>query len=251
MMFGLGSGAFSSTPPVVGSTSLSAIVASAAVDTYVAVLLKAFDATIPSRYRTDPSASDRYTAITTGAVLVARVVDSVGIVSLDGEPDESLLLVRHLLLAAGITLVACLPLFAYWRFATGHWITNPRGPGTFFFSEPRIWSVLWSYRKGWFVYTPIMLAAIPGFFLLPRYLPRAALPIGLCTAAIIYIDSAWWSWWFGGSFGMRAFIELSSILSLPLAALVAWGSAGARRRRSCRPRRGGAGGRPTGGSDRE
>jgi disulfide bond formation protein DsbB len=31
---------------------------------------------------------------------------------------------------------------------------------------------------------------------------------------------SWWSWWYGGSFGLRAFIESYAFLALPLAALV-------------------------------
>jgi hypothetical protein len=35
----------------------------------------------------------------------------------------------------------------------------------------------------------------------------------------LYIISCWWDWFFGGSFGARAFVQHFSYLSIPLAAL--------------------------------
>ncbi len=150
----------------------------------------------------------------------------------DGVPADRGRLLRHLLIAAGMAGIFSLPLFSYWKYATGEWITNPfGGGGTFYLDEPNFTGVLWSYRKGWFVYTPLMLSAIPGLFLLRRYVPRMTVPLVACAVAIIYIAASYWAWWFGGSFGLRAFVELSSPLSLALAAFVAWGSEETRRRR--------------------
>lgn len=148
---------------------------------------------------------------------------------LDRARPDTAVLVRHLAAAAAVTFLVTLPLLAYWRYASGSWITNPHGPGTFYLDEPRIGGVLWSYRKGWFVYTPVMLAAVPGLFLLRRHLPRMTLPLVAYCGLAVYIASAYWSWWYGGSFGMRALIETSAPLSLAVAAFFAWAAAGRRR----------------------
>ena len=37
----------------------------------------------------------------------------------------------------------------------------------------------------------------------------------------IYFIASWWSWWFGGSFGHRAFIETFPFFAIPMAALFA------------------------------
>jgi hypothetical protein len=36
----------------------------------------------------------------------------------------------------------------------------------------------------------------------------------------IYIISSWWSWWYGGGFGMRSMIDCYALMALPLAALL-------------------------------
>jgi hypothetical protein len=43
-------------------------------------------------------------------------------------------------------------------------------------------------------------------------------PVILLLSAMIYVQSSWWCWWFGGSYGMRAYVELAGILAFPMAA---------------------------------
>ncbi|MEZ4686798.1 MAG: hypothetical protein R3B47_12245 [Bacteroidia bacterium] len=38
----------------------------------------------------------------------------------------------------------------------------------------------------------------------------------------LYVVSCWWSWWYGGSFGMRALVESSALLAPAMAASFAW-----------------------------
>ena len=138
----------------------------------------------------------------------------------------------HLLAALGASLVTAAPLFAYWRFATGEWVANPYGAGTFMFSRPAVLDLLFSYRKGWFVYTPIMLCAFPGLIALRRHIRGLALPLAIYLVAAVYVTSSWWNWWYGGSFGMRAMIEACAVLAPAVAAAVAWGTTSSRRRRA-------------------
>jgi hypothetical protein len=37
---------------------------------------------------------------------------------------------------------------------------------------------------------------------------------------MIYILSSWWSWWFGGGYGNRAFIDFYGIMAIPLASVI-------------------------------
>ena len=37
---------------------------------------------------------------------------------------------------------------------------------------------------------------------------------------MIYVFSSWWSWWTGGSFGIRSMVDLMPVMAIPLAALV-------------------------------
>lgn len=115
-----------------------------------------------------------------------------------------------------------MPQFFYWKEVTGQWIfySYSTKDASFFWTNPQIYNILFSYKKGWFVYTPIMFIAFLGIFLLRKKLKEAFLPILIFTLLNIYVQSSWWSWWFGGGFGLRAFIDSYGIMAIPLAVVL-------------------------------
>ena len=64
-----------------------------------------------------------------------------------------------------------IPQFIYWKYCTGHFLYYAYGGpgGNFYFNNPHIIDGLFSYRKGWFLYNPIMVFAMVGIFWLRRY----------------------------------------------------------------------------------
>jgi hypothetical protein len=118
-----------------------------------------------------------------------------------------------------VALMSCSPQIFYWKYVTGHWIYFSYGDERFFFGHPHILEGLFSFRKGWFIYTPLMLFAISGLFL--KRMPKEyRMGLYIFLPLNIYLVLSWWCWWYGGSFGLRAFIESYTLLSIPLAALV-------------------------------
>ena len=110
---------------------------------------------------------------------------------------------------------------SYWKYATGHWLLfSYQGEG-FEFSNPHIIEGLFSYRKGWFIYTPIALLGFLGAPFL--YAKNATKSYGLLFAAYfittIYVVFSWKMWFYGGSFGCRALVQSLPMLALPLTAL--------------------------------
>jgi hypothetical protein len=87
----------------------------------------------------------------------------------------------------------------------------------FFFNSPHISDGLFSYRKGWFVYTPIMVFAVLGLFTMKKAAAAYRLPLILTLLVLIYVIFSWWCWWYGGSFGSRVMIDYYGLLALPLA----------------------------------
>jgi hypothetical protein len=114
------------------------------------------------------------------------------------------------------------PQLLYWKYTTGAWLFYSYGDERFFFLRPAIADGLFSYRKGWLLYTPIMVLALAGIPPLRKRLPAAFWPVLLFTVLNIYIVLSWWSWWYGGSFGLRAFIDSYAFLALPLASFLSW-----------------------------
>ncbi|MBU0764380.1 MAG: hypothetical protein KJ607_06060, partial [Bacteroidetes bacterium] len=148
------------------------------------------------------------------------------ITSLNDLKARVLMFIRHypfILLMACMALLVWLPQMLYWKYVTGQYLYYSYGTGErFFFNNPQIIRGLIGFRKGWFIYTPVMAFAFIGIpFLLWRY-KRYFIAILVFTLLNIYIVLSWWCWWYGGSFGLRAFIDSYCILAFPLAAFFSW-----------------------------
>lgn len=114
-----------------------------------------------------------------------------------------------------------LPQIAYWHSLTGELFVFSYHPGErFFFHKPRIIEGLFSFRKGWLLYTPLMIFALVGIIRLRRAYPVLFPAIITFTLVNMYIVFSWWCWWYGGSFSQRALIESYAILCIPLAIVV-------------------------------
>lgn len=120
-------------------------------------------------------------------------------------------------------LLPWIPQFLYWKMITGQFLYYSYGAhgDRFYFDNPHIIESLFSYRKGWLLYTPIMIFAILGLIPVKRHIWGARFPIILYGVLMVYVMSCWWTWWFGGGFGGRIYIDMYGILALPLAAFVA------------------------------
>lgn len=87
----------------------------------------------------------------------------------------------------------------------------------FHFTEPAVISFLFSYRKGFFVYTPLMLLTFSGLVILFRNSRYQFYWISSFLLLLIYMLSSWWNWFFGDSFGMRAMIDFYPLLTVLMA----------------------------------
>ncbi len=116
------------------------------------------------------------------------------------------------------------PQFIYWKIQAGQffYFSYPDDQG-FFFGNPQIINSLFSWRKGWLLYTPVMIFAIAGFPLLWKNYRKFFFPLVIFLLVNIYVLSSWWDWWFGGGFGLRAYIDMYGVMALPMAAFITWG----------------------------
>lgn len=126
------------------------------------------------------------------------------------------------ILIAGIAaFLVAVPQLLYWKSQTGHFIFNSyMDQGKFYFQNPQIINGLFSYRKGWLLYTPVMVFAFLGFFWIKKYAANLVLPIVVFLAINIYVVYSWWCWWYGGSFGSRPMVDMYGIMAIPLAAFI-------------------------------
>jgi hypothetical protein len=126
---------------------------------------------------------------------------------------------KHITVFALIVILTWVPQFLYWKMTTGEYFFNGYGDGgKFFFNNPQFANILFSYRKGWLIYTPLMLLTILGFINLYKTNKGIFYPVLVYFILNTYVLSSWWLWWYGGSYGNRAFIDMYGVLSFPLAA---------------------------------
>lgn len=114
-------------------------------------------------------------------------------------------------------LLVWVPQFIYNLYFTGQLLFYSYTDEHFFFNNPQIWDGLFSYRKGWLVYTPIMVISMVGMVVLFFKKKEFSWAVLLFTIANIYIIFSWWCWWYGGSFGQRSFIDSYGMLAIPFA----------------------------------
>ena len=72
----------------------------------------------------------------------------------------------HLIVMALLALMVWIPQFLYWHAITGQFIYYSYQEEGFFFAHPQIIDGLFSFRKGWLIYTPVMLFAMIGLWFL-------------------------------------------------------------------------------------
>jgi hypothetical protein len=124
------------------------------------------------------------------------------------------------LLVAAIQPITLYLLWGQWRISTY--------PSEYFSAGlGGIVGTLFSHRHGLFVYNPwyavlLLLTGYAAFRIRPRPGPAIA-AIG-SFALFVIANGTWCCWWFGHSFGNRAFIETLPMLSLVAGLGVSWGS---------------------------
>lgn len=129
--------------------------------------------------------------------------------------------------AVGALVAGLQPLV--WWLQCGHWFAWSYGDEGFHWSRPEAWNVLFSPMRGFFFWWPAMLALILGTVLLWRRSRRGGLLFIGYFVLLIYITSAWWSWYYGDGFGMRPLIDHFPVFAIPIAAFISALRGGLRR----------------------
>lgn len=129
----------------------------------------------------------------------------------------------HLLLLILAMFLGGLPQLIYWKNVTGNWIyytyQNP-GEGLDLWA-PYTLKFLFSFRKGWLIYTPLMAVALAGFYWLAKRQKELLLPFTVYFLLNLWIISSWTAWWYGGgSYSQRAMLPSYVLMALPLGFVV-------------------------------
>ncbi len=95
----------------------------------------------------------------------------------------------------------------YYKLATDNFFVYSYNKEGFDFSNPHFFDILFSYRKGLFLYTPLYLLSFVGLYFLWKKSGWQVLTWLLFFGVITYVFSSWHQWFYGGSFSSRVYVE--------------------------------------------
>lgn len=122
---------------------------------------------------------------------------------------------RYVLMALLGGIVGIFPQLLYWKLASGNWIYSVGSK--WYFLNPW-WRVLIGFEKGWFIYTPISILMIAGFFFIKNKVFRVSV-ITFCLLNI-WIIISWSDWRYGATYSTRALTQSYPVFALALAGLI-------------------------------
>jgi hypothetical protein len=108
---------------------------------------------------------------------------------------------------------------AYWKYTSGKWTTYHHAEG-FDFLHPFTLKFLFSFKKGWFVYTPLMAIATLGFVALWKANRRLFLPLFSFFVINLWVVSSWECWWYANSWSQRPMVQSTGLMAIPLGFLL-------------------------------
>jgi hypothetical protein len=116
-----------------------------------------------------------------------------------------------------IAIAAIQPL--YWKATTGYFRYHGYDE-RFSFLSPFFYECFLSYKKGWLVYTPLVLFMFTGFVFLWKQRREIFWPLLILLLLHCWFIMSWETWWYASSFSLRGAVELYPALAIPLGCLV-------------------------------
>lgn len=136
-----------------------------------------------------------------------------------GEPIGSLFL-RNVTFSAAL-LAAFLPTFISKKIIYGSYLSFGYGE-RWFWKSPAFFKVCFSSEHGLFSWTPILILAVVGLFMMRKYERTLALYLIVVFGADLYAIGCYQNWHGISSYGSRFFVGLTPLFVLGLAAFFDW-----------------------------
>lgn len=98
--------------------------------------------------------------------------------------------------------------FLLWKWQADLWLVYSYKDEGFDFTDPHTLKFLFSYEKGWFLWSPALIFGL--VYGMAHWFKRSIVDLALFMmpmALIVFILSSWWCWTYGDGFGQRPMIE--------------------------------------------
>lgn len=127
-----------------------------------------------------------------------------------------------ILMALGLIATAWLVPYSWWRMFGSPWVipAAEQNRAAFLVWPAYLWQVLFSGKKGLFVWAPATVLAVLGWITLYGKNRMLSLTLAAMFMLQVLINASVYDWWAGWGFGMRRMIELYPAFVLGLASLL-------------------------------
>jgi hypothetical protein len=157
-----------------------------------------------------------------GLIVIIPILGTFLPVRGTAEPWRMLLQRPHwIAMALVLFFLPLIPQFMYWKAVSGQWLFYSYGHEGFDLRWEKIWWGLFSFRKGWFIYSPLVILGLIGLYIVAKkdlLKPFAWIALIYLPIYIVVVFS-WHQWWYGGGFGARPMVNVLPLLALPIAVL--------------------------------
>lgn len=131
------------------------------------------------------------------------------------------LYIKSFLIMIFSAFIVIVPQFIYWKYASGSYLfysySNEGFTNLFSLKLLNIW---FSPNNGLFIYSPLVIFALIGIFMLRQFTIKKRLFIGAYFLFISLVIASWHDWTYGCSYGCRPYVEYYAILALPFSSFL-------------------------------
>lgn len=160
-------------------------------------------------------------------VLIAMLPFLWGILSFEDVKQRISVLWKYkfqLVITVGVVMLIAAPQIMYWYAKTGEFFYDSyKNPGVGLdVTSPYLYESLIGFRKGWLIYTPVMILALLGFIVIFREQRKLFLGLFIPFVVAYYIIASWTEYWYGASFSNRPVISQYPILLIAMGFFFHW-----------------------------
>jgi hypothetical protein len=125
---------------------------------------------------------------------------------------------KEIIVFISCMILCALPQLIYWKTISGHWLVmSYANPGEGFdFLTPHTLNFLFSFRKGLFIYTPLLCISLLGFIYLWQQQRKYFWSLFVFFIVNLYVVSSWSCWWYAHSYGQRSVVHTLPVFALLL-----------------------------------
>ena len=196
------------------------------VHVYNFFLINAFVFSVLSANKSKKTAFFASAAFFLGMIVISRPQNGIVILALPflfGSWNSLLLFFKKALTEKRILIFSALALIlpllipiTYWYVKTGHFLVYSYGNETYDLTQPHLFSFLFSFEKGWLLYTPIAAFSTFGLLYLFKKSKWKFFSLSAFLFVVVYFLSSWWVWNYTSFVSQRVMIDYYAFVAILL-----------------------------------